>query len=543
MKQILNSLSGIPPTPRLWRTRKPDQLQSLENRNVGRALRPIFVLLGLLLMAVGATATPKPNVILIYTDDQGFGDMSALNPESKFQTPHLDRLAREGILFTDGHSSDTVCTPSRYGLLTGRYNWRTTLKRGVFGAEVKGLIEDGRMTVASLLRDNGYRTAMVGKWHLGMDFPGEQDSRDWTQPVMDMPLDKGFDYFYGIPASLNYGVLAWFEGRYAEVPPTLFTKKKLNQIALSDYRIAPPYETELRSDLMEVAPDFIDSECLTRFTDKSIEWMQQHTAGSDEPFFLYLPYTSPHKPVIPLPEFRGQGEAGAYGEFMIETDHHIGRILAYLDEAGLADDTLIIFSSDNGPETTWKQRIEKYNHVSSGGFRGGKRDIYEGGHRVPFIVRWPAGITEAGRRWDEPVSQLDVLATLAEMLEVQLPVDGGEDSVSFYDVLQNPETQRAALPLIHHEIKGRFAIRDGDWKLVMPHGKSMAELYHLGRDPTEASNVIADHAKVAERLQKRITKIVCRGRLTPGPVQSNDTDWWDDLAWMTPEDYRQLQAN
>ncbi len=538
MKRFLNSLSGV----------KPEPHQTDRFRNLGRALRPTWcclfaVCFSFLLVDNSLSATPKPNVILIYTDDQGFGDMSALNPDSKFQTPHLDRLAREGVLFTDGHSSDTVCTPSRYGLLTGRYNWRTTLKRGVFGAEVKGLIEDGRMTVASLLRDNGYRTAMVGKWHLGMDFPGEQDNRDWTQPVKDMPLDKGFDYFYGIPASLNYGVLAWFEGRFAKVPPTLFTKKKPNQIALSDYRIAPPYESELSKGLMEVAPDFIDSECLTRFTDKSIEWIAGHTQKSDEPFFLYLPYTSPHKPVIPLPEFRGQGEAGAYGEFMIETDHHIGRLMAYLDEAGLADDTMIIFSSDNGPETTWKEREKLFNHISAGGFRGGKRDIYEGGHRVPFIVRWPAGIAEAGRRWDGPVSQLDVLATLADMVGETLPTNAGEDSVSFYDVLRNPDSAREALPLIHHEIKGRFAIRDGDWKLVLPHGDKPAELYHLGDDPAETTDVIASHAEVATRLEKRITKIVGRGRLTAGPVQPNDTDWWDDLVWMSPETYRKLQAN
>ncbi|MDB4385034.1 arylsulfatase [Opitutaceae bacterium] len=494
-------------------------------------------------LSVANAAPSKPNVILIYTDDQGFGDMSALNPDSKFQTPHLDRLAREGILFTDGHSSDTVCTPSRYGLLTGRYNWRTTLKTGVYGAEKKGLIEDGRMTVASLLRDNGYRTAMVGKWHLGMDFPGTPDNRDWTQPVKDMPLDKGFDYFYGIPASLNYGVLAWFEGRYAKVPPTLFTKKKPNQIALSDYRIAPPYETELQRGLMEVAPDFIDSECLTRFTDKSIEWIDGHTKKSDDPFFLYLPYTSPHKPVIPLPEFRGQGEAGAYGEFMIETDHHIGRLMAYLDEAGLADDTMIIFSSDNGPETTWREREKRFNHISAGGYRGGKRDIYEGGHRVPFIVRWPAGIAEAGRRWNEPVSQLDVLATLAEMLGVSLPVDAGEDSVSFYGALKDPAHHRIALPLIHHEVRGRFAIRDGDWKLIMPEGDKPAELYHLGDDPAETRDVIAEHPEIAIRLERRITSIVARGRLTAGPVQPNDTDWWEDLSWMTAEEYRRIQAN
>ncbi|WP_372846525.1 sulfatase-like hydrolase/transferase, partial [Pontiella sp.] len=188
-------------------------------------------------------AAYRPNVIVIYTDDQGYGDVSALNPEAKFQTPNMDRLAKEGIVFTNGHSADSVCTPSRYALLTGRYPWRTVRKRGVLGAEAKGMIADGRMTLASLFKENGYHTAMVGKWHLGMDFPGTSKKRDWSQPVRDMPLDKGFDYFFGIPASLNFGVLAWFEGRYAKVPPTLLTAKKKNPRHM-DYRIMPPYDRE-----------------------------------------------------------------------------------------------------------------------------------------------------------------------------------------------------------------------------------------------------------------------------------------------------------
>ena len=238
-------------------------------------------------------AGERPNVIVIYTDDQGFGDASCLNPAAKFKTPNLDRLAAEGIAFTNAHSSDTVCTPSRYGLLTGRYCWRTVKKTGVYGAEVKGLIDDDRMTLASMLRDQGYHTAMVGKWHLGMDFPGDPGSRDWAQPVRDMPLDKGFDYFFGIPASLNYGVLAWFEGRYAKVPPTVFTAKKPNQRHV-DYRIMPPYQEtpeQTREVLgkvgMEVAPDFIDNQCLTRFTDKAIEWMQK-AISVKAPLILYI---------------------------------------------------------------------------------------------------------------------------------------------------------------------------------------------------------------------------------------------------------------
>lgn len=491
-------------------------------------------------------AAAPPNVLVIYTDDQGYGDASCLNPNSKFDTPNLDRLAAEGMTFTDAHCSDTVCTPSRYGLLTGRYSWRTTLKRGVYGAEKTCLIPDERMTLASLLRDSGYATAMVGKWHLGMDFPGDRQSRDWTQPVRDMPLDKGFDYFWGIPASMNYGVLAWFEGRFAKVPPTQYTQKKPNQIAISDYRIRPPYETELRkpgttSELgvvrgqLEIAPDFVDSECLTRFTDKAMEWIQSQAESSrnGKPFFLYLPYTSPHKPVIPIERFRGKSEAGAYGDFMMETDWQVGRILALLDREKLADDTMVIFTSDNGPETTWKERAKRFQHQSNGPYREGKRSIYEGGHRVPMFVRWPAKV-RAGVICDQPICQTDLLATLADVTDQSLPANAGEDSVSFHDLLidQGAEFDRA--PIIHHSASGGFAIRDGDWKLVMETKakKQERELYDLATDPGETQNVIDQNPAVANRLADTISDIVRQGRSTPGPSQENDTPWWDDLVWM-----------
>ena len=487
----------------------------------------------------------RPNIVVIYTDDQGFGDVSCLNPDAKFQTPNLDRLAAQGISFTNAHCSDTVCTPSRYGLLTGRYCWRTVKKSGVLGAEAQCLIEDGRTTLASLLKANGYHTAMVGKWHLGMDFPGDVGSRDWTKPVRDMPLDKGFDYFFGIPASLNYGVLAWFEGRYAKVPPTLFTAKKPNSRHV-DYRIMPPYQNtpdETRRVLgkpgMEVATDFVDNECLTRFTDKSIQWMSERAddAKAGKPFFLYLPFTSPHYPVCPLPEFHGMGQCGGYGEFVIETDHHVGRVLKFLEESGLDDNTLIVFSSDNGPENSWRQRIEDFEHRSNGPFRGGKRDIYEGGHRVPFFVRWPSGIQQPGRTYDGLVCQTDLLATFAELLECEFDSGAGEDSQSFASVLMDTTSTHRRLPLISHDARGRFSITDGQWKLVMPFRKLEAELYDLAADPSESDNVYADHADRAAELTEKITQIVCRGRTTPGPSVPNDTGYWRDLTWMSPSEY------
>ena len=498
-------------------------------------------------LSCAMAAEPEiPNIIVIYTDDQGFGDASCLNPESKFQTPNIDRLAREGIAFTDAHCADTVCTPSRYGLLTGRYCWRTKRKTGVMGAEGACLIVDGRMTLATLLRVHGYDTAMVGKWHLGMDFPGKDArSRDWSQPVRDMPLDKGFDYFYGVPASLNYGILAWFEGRYAKVPPTLFTAKKSNDRHV-DYRIMPPYQdsaAETKAVVgtlgMEVASDFIDNQCLTRFTDKAIEWMQSRLKEEKEhkPFFLYLPYTSPHYPVCPLPEFHGQGEAGGYGEFMVETDHHVGRILKFLKDSKLDDNTMIVFTSDNGPESSWKLRAEEFAHQSNGPYREGKRSIYEGGHRVPFFVRWPKGIQQPGRVCDATICQTDLLATFSELIGESLPANAGEDSYSFLSVLASAEFSRDRPPVIHHAMSGQFAIRDGNWKLVMAHGKQPTELFDLSLDIAEQNNVAADHPEIVERLTHAATQIVVSGRSTSGPAQPNDTRYWSDLTWIDPAEY------
>ena len=481
-------------------------------------------------------ASRFPNILLVYTDDQGYGDASCLNPDAKFKTPHQDRLAREGLTFTDAHCSDTVCTPSRYGLLTGRYGWRTTLKRGVFGAEKPCLIADGRVTLASFLRANAYHTAMVGKWHLGMDFPGTIGQRDWSQPVRDMPLDKGFDYFWGIPASMNYGVLAWFEGRHAKIPPTLWTKKKPNQVALSDYRIMPPYETARKPGLMEVAPNFVDRECLTRFTDQAIKWIEGKAADAraGKPFFLYLPFTSPHKPVIPLENFRGQGRAGAYGEFMIETDAHLGRLLDLLDRERLAENTLVIFTADNGPENTWKQRIAKFGHYSSGPYREGKRSIYEGGHRVPFFLRWPAFI-KAGSTWSLPVCQTDLLATFAAILGKPLPGRAGEDSISIHHAFRETTvTTPPRAPIIHHSMSGRFAIRHGKWKLVMESERKNEhrELYDLLADPGEMNNLLQAHPEVEQKLLPQLTHIVTSGATRPDLQSPNDTPPWNDLVWI-----------
>ena len=290
-------------------------------------MRFIFVIwIFILVLSNRIYSKENPNIIIIYTDDQGYGDSSLLNPNSKFQTPNIDRIGKEGITFTDAHSPDTVCTPSRYGLLTGRYSWRTQLEKCRHPYHQNNMSSP----LPPIYNHQGYQTAMVGKWHLN-GFSEYKEDRNWSKPTKDMPLDKGFDYFWGIPASMNYGVLAWFNGRHPISPPTLFTRKKPNKIAISDYRIKSPYEVKSKApDDLEVAKDFEDDKCLTFFTQKGKEWIQSR--NKNKPFFLYLSYTSPHKPRHPPCRVGGKGKAGAYGEFMIETDHHVGEILETLDK-------------------------------------------------------------------------------------------------------------------------------------------------------------------------------------------------------------------
>jgi len=513
-------------------------------------LRVLFFLWPVVVARAAAPTPSSPNILVIYTDDQGYGDMSALNPQSKFKTPHLDRLAREGLLFTDGHSADTVCTPSRYALLTGRYSWRTSLKQGVLHAEGDSLISRDRLTVASLLKAQGYRTAMFGKWHLNMKFPGSVGQRDWSQPITDGPNDHGFDDYFGIPASMNYGVLTFIENNRVTDPPTLWTNKKPD-VQQNTFRFKPPYNTQrLQPDDIEVAPSFRDDICLKICTEKAVDYIARHAAEakSGHPFFIYLALNSPHLPHCASPEFAGQSRVGAYGDFMLETDHRVGQVLAALDRHGLTRDTLVFQSSDNGGETGYAERAQKYQHASNGELRGGKRDIYEGGHRVPFVMRWPA-VIKPGRTCAEPVGQVDLLATCADILGVTLPAHAGEDSSSLLPALRGDDYPRPLRgPLIHHSGSGYFAIREGPWKLnlfrgsggtqaprfIEPKpGEPACELYDMTNDWRETNNLCAHQPEIVARLQTTATQIVRRGRSTPGIAQPNDgPPLWPQLTWM-----------
>ena len=281
----------------------------------------------------------KPNVIIIYTDDQGYGDVSALNPDAKFNTPNIDKIANKGVVFTDGHSSDAVCTPSRYSLLTGRYSWRTSLKENVLRADGPCLIEKNRMTIASLLKENGYNTAMVGKWHLQMQFEGTvKGGRDWSKPFTEGPIEYGFDYFYGIAASMNYGILTYLENDRVLEPPVMYTKKK-NDVTPRTYRMTPPYKEEWRKGHVEVAPSFNDELVLEIFANKAVDYINTsaNDAKNGKPFFLYLPLTSPHLPHCTHPDFQGKTACGNYGDFMEETDYRVGQVLDALKANGLEE--------------------------------------------------------------------------------------------------------------------------------------------------------------------------------------------------------------
>ncbi|WP_406683254.1 arylsulfatase [Seonamhaeicola sp. MEBiC1930] len=503
----------------------------------------------------------KPNIVIIYTDDQGYGDVSALNPQAKFQTPNIDKIANEGVVFTDGHSSDAVCTPSRYSLLTGRYSWRTSLKKGVLRADGPCLVEKDRMTIASMLKDNGYNTAMVGKWHLQMDFVGELGiNRDWSQPFVDGPIDKGFDYFFGIPASMNFGVLTYLENDRVLEPPILWTKKKKNKNPRTyknanpaDYRMTPPFEEKPFQENpirgLEVAPSFNDELVLKTFAEKAVERINilAEEAKNGKPFFLYMPLTSPHLPHCTHPDFQGRTSCGNYGDFMEETDYRVGQVLDALEKSGVADNTLIIFSSDNGAETNYTYQRETYSHYSCMNFKGGKRDIYEGGHRVPFLMRWPAAI-KSGTKIDSPVCQSDYMATIADILEIEIPDNAGEDSFSLWPLLsEDVQEYNYDRSVIHHSASGHFAIRKGDWKLNMLRGSGGSfkpqfidvkegdapyELYNLKNDPGETTNLYFEKPEIVETLKNEITQIIKTGRSTIGEPQDYIKENWPQVDWV-----------
>jgi arylsulfatase A-like enzyme len=494
----------------------------------------------LLALVSTAVAADKPNIIFILADDLGIGDARCLNPDGKIATPNLDRLAAGGMKFTDAHTPSAVCTPTRYGVITGRYNWRTKLQSGVLGGLSPRLIEQGRLTVAQMLRDNGYATACIGKWHLGMDWakhegktveelnvekPDQVWSVDFTKPIANGPNAVGFDYYFGIAASLDMVPYTFIENDRVTVVPTKET--------------AFPMMTDRENGGLTrkgpAAEGFEAVDVLPTLTAKATEWIAK-SAKQARPFFLYLPFNAPHTPINPLPSWKGKSGLNAYADYVMQVDSAAGEVLAALDNAGVAGNTLVFFTSDNGcsPQAKFEELCAK-GHDPSAGFRGTKADIFEGGHRVPFIVRWP-GKVKAGGSSAQIVCLADFMATAAEIIGAKLPAGAAEDSVSLVPEMLGTDGPRRTT-LVSHSINGSFAIRDGNWKLCLcagsggwsaPKPGTAAEkglpadqLYDLAADRSEQKNVAAGHPEIVQRLTALLDKYIADGRSTPGEPQKN----------------------
>jgi arylsulfatase A-like enzyme len=497
-----------------------------------------------LLTLVGCAAADRPNIVYILCDDLGYGDVSCLNPAGKIATPHMDRVAREGIVFTDAHSGSAVCTPTRYGVLTGRYAWRSKLKSSVLGGLSPRLIEPGRMTVADLLKAHGYHTAAIGKWHLGMDWAKREsktvnelgvESRDqafnvdFSRPIANGVNSTGFDFFYGISASLDM------------VPYTYIENDRVTALPTED-RDYPMFlgRAEGRVRKGPAAPDFDVADVLPDLTKKAADYIRGRAAAAKrgQPFFLYLPLASPHTPVVPTRPWQGKSGLNAYGDFVMETDGSIGEVLRTLDEQGLTGNTLVIVTSDNGcsPQADFPGLIAR-GHNPSHTLRGHKADIYEGGHRVPFLVRWPDRIA-AGRTSAQTVCLTDFMRTAADILQVKLPDQAAEDSVSLLPALLGQDRAPLREATVHHSINGSFAIRQGKWKLAFCPGSGgwssprpgredtsslpPVQLFDLEADLAEQHNVQAEHPDVVARLTQLMARYVDEGRSTVGAPQAND---------------------
>ena len=487
----------------------------------------------------------RPNIVLILADDLGYGDVRCNNPEGKIPTPHMDRLAAEGMRFTDAHSSSSVCTPTRYSLLTGRYCWRTRLASGVLGGLSPPLIEPGRLTVAQLLRQHGYRTACLGKWHLGMRWTvkagaspfGDTIERgpegwrvDYTQPVAAGPNAAGFEYYFGISASLDM------------VPYTFIENDRVTALPTVEKAFAMMPGKPARTRPGPGAADFEAADVLPTLARKAVEYIRCHAsdARQGKPFFLYLALASPHTPIAPSPAWQGRSGLNPYADFVMETDACVGQVLAALEAERLSGNTLVMMTSDNGcsPQADFPALLAK-GHNPSYVFRGAKADIFEGGHRVPLLVRWP-GRVAPGSTCDQLVGLVDVLATCADLLGVRLPDNAGEDSVSFLPALVGTAQGPLREALVHHSINGSFAIRQGRWKLALcpdsggwsaPRPGSAearrlppVQLYDLAADVGERTNLQDRHPEVVARLQRLLEKYVAEGRSTPGLPQPNDRD-------------------
>jgi arylsulfatase A-like enzyme len=487
----------------------------------------------------------RPNIVLIYGDDMGIDSVSEFNEKMGLEMPNIDRLASEGFSFMDAHTTSAVCTPSRYGLLTGRYNWRSRLKSGIVGKWERPLIEEGRLTLPAMLKAHGYQTTMIGKWHLGFHWPKQggghtekQAEIDFSAAITGGPNHRGFDYWFGDDVP-NWPPYAWREN-----------DKLLGKISTTAKAIGITSYVGV-GDGPAVA-DWSLEAVLPEYAKRCSEFIRKRT-DQDEPFFLYFPMPSPHTPIAPDENWKGKSGISDYADFLLETDWAVGEVLKALDESGQAENTLVIFSTDNGtsPKADFAGLDSKGVHLAEH-WRGYKADAFEGGHRVPFIVRWP-GKVAAGSRSDELVSLVDVMATVADVVGHKLPATAAEDSVSLLPILRGEKpSQVLHEAVVCHSISGYFALRSGKWKILFCQGSGgwsgprepeaakaqlpAIQLYDLEADPKETTNLYEKHPEVVSDLTAVLRRYIENGRSTPGAKQQNHAGavYWKNVPWEKP---------
>ena len=475
-----------------------------------------FLITSFFCFSIFCRAEDRPNIVILYADDMGVADVSYGNPKAKIQTPHLDKLASQGMTFTDGHSSSGICTPSRFALLTGQHHWRRF--HGIVGAFGGTVFQPDDFTIAKMFKQKGYSTGCFGKWHLGWNFdairkPGAKkgdphaESYDWTKRFPDGPLDQGFDYYFG-DGTINFPPYCWIEGDRFVTTPTKPVIKSRPLAGSGSFRPGPMAESWNPFDI------------LPTITQKTVEWISKQK--KEQPFFAYLAFNSPHYPIVPNKEYHGKSKAGYYGDFVIETDGMVGKVMQALQEHGFSDNTLVIFSADNGAETHAFERLEKFDQWSSGKYRGLKRDIYEGGHRVPFIVKWP-GRVKKGVRSDEVVSQVDLASTFAKIIDYPLAKTEAIDSYNLLPVLAGKKYSKPLrVATVQNTSAKKFALRQGDWVLINaptgaakkeqqdylnhfglePYGKeNQGLLFNLKNDPRQSNNLYSQYPSKVKKMR------------------------------------------
>lgn len=490
-------------------------------------------------------AKVKTNIIYILADDLGYGDIAAFNSNSKIPTPNIDEMAKKGVKFTDAHTSSAVCTPTRYGILTGRYNWRTSLKSFVLSGYSKSLIKQERTTVADMLKTQGYTTAFVGKWHLGWDWAMQDTSVegsinnlnskpkvDFSMPVQNGPSTHGFDFSFGFCGSLDMAPYVYIEN---DMPTMVPTKNTVSVDGKGFWRKGP------------TSDDFNHNTVLQDLTDKAVNFINDK-ANADAPFFLYFPLPAPHTPILPTTEFLGKSNTNMYGDFVMQVDDVVGQIRNVLKKQGISENTLLIFTSDNGcsPRANFEE-LTSVDHNPSFKFRGAKADIFEGGHRVPFVVEWPKSALENASS-DKTICTTDFFATCAEITGYDIKDTEAEDSYSMLPLLTENQTASIREYTVHHSINGSFAIRKEDWKLNVcpgsggwssPSPKEITkqnlelpamQLYNLKEDIGETNNLVAEHPEKVLELKQALKKIILDGRSTSGKKQKNEgMEGWQQI--------------